>query len=368
MRTSGGILTGRHSPKLTPRPGRRLLVFATVALIAAACAGASGAAHRAPTHRAANAAPVPASPKQWNAIVAAAKREGSVVLYTGFLPDRLADFKAAFEKKYDIDLTINRAVDSVLVTQVTAEHSAGRAIADLWVSTSLPYVLGSIKNGWVVDARGPDFFKKRYDRSKYAKPGKAWQPGASAIGFGWNTQLYPPGLNGFRDILNQALSGRIGVLQPTSPAGFDYYLWLKATYGMNFIRSLAAQKPKVYVSAAPMQAALASGEISASAFLSPSVLQLKDQGAPVDWKPLGWNTAWYGMIFKQAPHRAAAQVLANFMVTPEGQRTLFLRNIPALPNIPGTYTVPFRRVKLSELTPAKLNEQRAEWNELFLGR
>jgi iron(III) transport system substrate-binding protein len=365
MRTLAGIPTRRSSTKLAPLHRRRLIVIAAVASLAAACAGATAAAPDVSARPAAGPGPTPASPREWNAIVAEAKRQGNVVLYTGFLPDRLADFKAAFEKKYGITLTINRAVDSVLVTQVTAEHSSRRAIADLWVTTSLPYVLGSLKNGWVVDARGPDFFKRGYDRLKYAKPGKAWQPGASAIGFGWNTQLYPPGLNRLQDLLNPALSGRIGVLQPTSPAGFDYYIWLRATYGMNFIRSLAAQKPKLYVSAAPMQAALGSGEISASAFLSPSVLELKGQGAPVDWKPLGWNTAWYGMIFKQAPHRAAAQVLANFIVTPEGQRTLFLRNIPALPNIPGTFSVPFRRVKLSELTPAKIAEQRAEWNALF---
>jgi iron(III) transport system substrate-binding protein len=331
-------------------------VLALAIVVAAAVASAS--ARSAP-------APHPYSAAQWAKIVSAAKKEGSVVLYTGLLQDRLDDFKAAFERQYGISLTIVRAVDSQLVTAVTAEHGVGKPIDDIWLTTSLPYALGTLNNGWVTDARGPNFFKKSFDRSKYAKPGKAWQPGASAIGFGWNTQLYSAGLSRYADLLNPALAGRIGVLQPTSPAGFDYYLWLKQTYGADFVRRLGAQKPKVYVSAAPMQAALAAGEIAAAAFLSPSTLQLKEQGAPVEWKPIGWNTAWYGLIFKTAPHPAAAQVLADFMLTPAGQRALYLRNITALPNISGAVHIPFRRVKLSDLTPAKISVQRAEWNSLF---
>src|SRR5213075_1395568 len=96
------------------------------------------------------AAPRPATKAQWAKIVAAAKKEGSVTLYTSQNPIFLADTAKDFEAKYGIKVTINRQIDATLAQQVSAEKSAGKLNADVLVIASRPIVLGAQKaqNQW----------------------------------------------------------------------------------------------------------------------------------------------------------------------------------------------------------------------------
>jgi hypothetical protein len=144
-------------------------------------------------------------------LVAQAKKEGSVTLYTTQNPVLLADMAAKFKDTYGISVTINRNIDSVLATQVTAEEGTGKALADIWVCASKPLVLGALKNGWVVDAVGPDLYSKAYDRTIFAKPGKAFVVGEAILGMEWNTSQFSGGLKDLPDVL-KAPSGRIGVI------------------------------------------------------------------------------------------------------------------------------------------------------------
>ena len=350
--------------------GRALLVLFAVALalVPGLSSGASGA-NAAGSTRAVEAA-TPATQREWAQLVARAKREGSVAIYSSQSPTSLADFAAKFKAKYGIDVTINRQIDTVTVQQVTTEHSSGRHIADLWVVAARPYVLGALRNGWVTDARGPALFGKRYDRSKLAKPGKAFVVGTAIASFAWNTQRWPRGLRDFTDVLDPDLGGgRLGVVRPGVPGHVDFWRdYLGAKYGANFVTRLAAQKPKLYVSSFPLQNALAAGEVAAAVFVTPQTLDLKAQGAPVDFRltPGGsWNSPWWGMILKEAAHPAAAQVLANYMVTAEGQAAINKGFGAVMKDIPGTYFVAPRVIKLSEFTPKKVTDYIASWNSLF---
>jgi iron(III) transport system substrate-binding protein len=338
------------------------LLLLTLTLLAAS--GSTASVSRGSTE-AKSAKPLPA--KEWNKLVAQAKREGSVTIYSTQIPTLLADMAAKFKAKYGIAVTVNRQVDNVLATQVTAEEGTGKASADLWVANSKAYVLGSLKNGWVTEAVGPHSFSKGFDRSIFAKPGKSFVVGSAVLGYGWNTGAYRTGLGSFRDLLNPSLVGKVGVLQPLSPVAVDWYLWLGETYGKDFITKLAAMKPKIYPSSVPMQQALTSGEISAGSFLPTTTLDLISQGAPVQFKlpQHPWNTPYYAMILKQAPHPAAAQVLADYMLSAEGQQSINHHIGSVLKNVPETsYVIP-RIQKLSELTPAKVTAFQSYWNGLF---
>jgi iron(III) transport system substrate-binding protein len=220
-----------------------------------------------------------------------------------------------------------------------------------------------------ITTKGPDFFNKRYDRTKFAKPGKAWAVGTAVLAMGWNTKAFPQGIKDYPGFLNQALQGKIGIPAPTaSPAFVDFYLWLEQTYGKDYLTRLAALKPRIYLSTLPMQQAVTSGELSAALLTPATTLDLKAQGAPVDFAipPKGaWNAVWFGMVLKQAKHPNAAQLLANYMVTPEGQALALQRYGSVLKGVPGTFAVPFRVQKLSDLTPAKVKAFQDRWKSLF---
>jgi iron(III) transport system substrate-binding protein len=342
----------------------RLVAALVVVLVGGVAVSAATAA------KSATSAVAPYTSAQWRNVIAKAKQEGSVAIYSSQHPVYLQDMANKFKERYGISVTINRQVDGVLATQITAEHSTGNAKADVWVSASKPQVLGSLKNGWVVDAKGPDFFLKRYDRSRFAKPGKAWAVGTAVLAIGWNSRAYPQGIKDYPGFLTQALSnGKIGVPDPKVATAFiDFYIWLQEVYGQNYLSRLAALKPKIYISTLPMQQAMTSGEIAA-AILSPATTRdLKADGAPVDFAipPKGaWNAPWFGMVLKQAPHPNAAQLLASYMVTPEGQRLVHKNYGSVLKGVPGTFWVPFRQQKLSNFTPAKVKTFNDNWDRLF---
>jgi iron(III) transport system substrate-binding protein len=340
----------------------RILILAlAIGLLAVTSASAAGRA----TEGSASKAPA----AKWAQLVAQAKREGQVTLYSTQNPALLADMAAKFKAKYGITVTINRNIDSVLAQQVTAEFGSGRRTADVWVAASKPLVLGAIKNGWLVDAVGPNLYAKIYDRKALAKPGKAFMVGTAVLGMSWNTAFFPQGLRDFPDILNPRLKGRIGIPQPTAASFVDWYLWLEATYGRNILNRLAEQEPKIYTSSLPMLQAVASGEIAASPFTPGTALDLKAQGAPVGYKLAKgfntWNAPFWGMVLRGAPHPAAAQLLADYMVTKQGMGASQRLAGSVIKGIPNTFYVKPRNQKLSELTPAKIAAFQARWNRLF---
>jgi iron(III) transport system substrate-binding protein len=105
---------------------RAVLLTISAALLAVTGASASSVASSRTAAAAApartNALPHAATPKQWAKIVAAAKREGSVTLYTSQNPTYLAAAGKAFESKYGIKVTVNRNIDSVLTTQIASRR------------------------------------------------------------------------------------------------------------------------------------------------------------------------------------------------------------------------------------------------------
>src|SRR4051812_13268323 len=98
---------------------RRLLPVAVALLVVAAVASAASAARTASTA----GTPKPATAAAWNKLVAQAKAEGKVVIYSVQNPAGLQDLANAFKAKYGISVTVNRNVDSVLQSQIGAEES-----------------------------------------------------------------------------------------------------------------------------------------------------------------------------------------------------------------------------------------------------
>ena len=198
--------------------------------------------------------------------------------------------------------------------------------------------------------------------------GKAWISGEAVLGEAWNSQAYKGSISGIPDFTSSAFSGKIGVPDPRVSSSFmDWYLWAEGKYGKNILQKLAAQNPKIYTSTLPMTQAVASGEIIGAPCAAGTALTLKAAGAPIEFKvlPDNWNAPYFGMILKQAPHPAAAQLLANYMESPEGQATVSATAGAIYPNIPNTFYSKPRVQHLNDFTPAKVAAFNAQWVSLF---
>jgi iron(III) transport system substrate-binding protein len=344
-----------------------LLAVAVIALGIAALAGTASAAHQSGT-TAAEAPQKPATPAEWKKLIARAKAEGSVTLYSVQNPAGLQDMANAFKAKYGISVTINRNIDSVLLSQINTEEGTHNATADLWVPSQRRLVYGAINNGWAVAPVGPTFFSKKFNRQTWMF-GKSFIVGTAILGEAWNTQVHTGQINGVGDFTAAEFKGKLGVPDPRVSTSFmDWYLWAQAKYGKNILQRLAAQNPKIYVSTLPMTQAVASGEIAGAPCGSGTANDLKAQGAPISYKVLkdNWNAPYYGMILKQAPHPAAAQLLADYMITPEGNKYADHGFGALYSGIAGTYYALPRIVKLNDFSPAKVKAFNDMWVSLFV--
>jgi iron(III) transport system substrate-binding protein len=343
--------------------GRALVLVALVAAFTAALASTAAASR----HSTRVTGPKPASAAAWRALVAKAKQEGSVTIYSVENPADLAAAAAAFKTQYGITVTVNRQADNPLVAQINTEESTGKAVADIWVATAKQYIYGALNHGWVVDAVGPAFFSKKFDRKTYMF-GKAWINGEAVLGEAWNSQAFKGSISGVPDFTTSTFSGKIGVPDPrVSPSFMDWYLWAEAKWGKSILTKLAAQNPKIYPSTLPMTQAVASGEIIGAPCAAGTALTLKAAGAPIEFKvlPDNWNAPYFGMILKQAPHPAAAQLFANYIETPAGQALVSATAGTIYPNIPNTFYAKPRVQHLNDFTTAKVTAFLAQWVSLF---
>ncbi len=198
---------------------------------------------------------------------------------------------------------------------------------------------------------------------------KSFIVGTAILGQTWNTQAHKGGVAGVNTFTSPDFKGKLGVPDPRVSTSFmDWYLWAQAKYGKNILQKLAAQNPKIYTSTLPMTQAVASGEIAGAPCASGTAVDLKGQGAPIDYKVLNdnWNAPYYGLILKQAPHPAAAQLLADYLISPEGNKYADHGFGAVYPKIEGTYYAKPRIVKLNDFTPAKVKAFNDEWVSLFV--
>ena len=305
---------------------------------------------------------------QWQQIVEAAKKEGMVTIYSGQGLIQLNDLAARVKKDLGISVQVVRAIDSELTTKVDAERDSGRAICDLFVDTNPIALKNRSAKGEVAAPAGPAFDDARYDRKSRVPEGTYFEIDATVLTFSWNKEVFPKGIKDYPDVLDPALSGKIGIPATLAPAYVDFYMFLEEFYGPEFLVKLAALKPRVYPGALPMAQAVVSGEIGAALTTQPLIDEIA-KGAPVGWglAPKYWGSRFYGQVLKNAPHPNAAQVLADYMVSQSGQEAISRLASAALPNISGAIgvTSDVRHLNLARLTPEFLAEFRERWKKLF---
>ena len=309
-------------------------------------------------------------------LVAAAEAEGSVTVYSSQGLDQLNALAAAFQEKYPgISVEVVRGTDGDTIPRVETELATNTSGGDLIVMAADAFMQTNAEAGNFVDPTASPQLAGlgAYDAEQYMHEGNYFEVGAAVLTFAWNTNDVPDGLTDYDDLLVPELAGgRIAVIDPAiGPAVVDFYLWMEESFGQDYIEALAAQEPRIYPSALPIGEALSSGEVSAAAYAAPvQLVPAAESGAPVDFgiSPAGaWGARYYGAIPKSSDSPNAAALLADFMVTAEGQELVQGASGSVLPDIPGTLITNdrVRKIDLEATAPDKAAAFVEEWNALF---
>jgi iron(III) transport system substrate-binding protein len=283
------------------------------------------------------------------ALIAAAQKEGSVVMrYSSPVED--ARFMAdAFDKRFGIKVQTDRKVGVVGTQQFATEERAGQHIMDVNYSADPAGISDLADEGLYLKFTLPDLSSK-LDPGTYI-PDLGYCPKWTEIVISYNPVSIPQDkatalFKTWNGLLDPSLKGRIGMNEPGGGGvPFATYLmfYRHPQYGREFLVKLAAQKPRLYPGSAQGREDLAANAISVFIPNWDSVaMEGFLKGDTTQWTypeiaPAFANT--YLCISKHAPHPNAARLFTSWFFTPEGARVIELSQAkPTLNNVPDDRT------------------------------
>jgi len=259
---------------------------------------------------------------------AGAKAEGKVVWYTSLAGSSYKELAQGFEKKYPgIKVDVYRAASNELMARISAEAKARKYLVDT-IETTLPLLKSLREDGLLAVYASPHLLKYPAHAKEPAGNGLYyWGVNReSFIGVGYNPNLISASAvpKNFAGLLNPQLRGKMGFT--TSDTGVRMMGAILKFKGEEFARRLKAQDVSLHSISGRAMADLAiSGEVP----ISPSIfrdhaMELKGKGAPIDWMPMEAvpTNAGATAIVYQAPHPHGAVLMADFILSPEGQKIL----------------------------------------------
>jgi ABC-type Fe3+ transport system substrate-binding protein len=263
-------------------------------------------------------------------LIKAAQKEGGLNYYHNSDIDTTGTWTAAFSKKYGVPTKNMRLPSYPLYDRWLNEERVGRHVADLIQITDPTLLSAAAKQGFVADYKPAG--GAHIDPS-LKEDGIWYTLTLDYMGIGYNAKKVTPDEEkfihdaGYDALADPRWKGRIGTATPAS--GGSSYAWcymflhdLKDKYGEAWFRKIAADKPDIYASKAPLFERLAAGEYAIMDQGSQgSLTDFFLKGAPVRWvfpKPTPVSVTTQS-VSAHAPHPNAARLFQEWSVTAESE-------------------------------------------------
>jgi iron(III) transport system substrate-binding protein len=281
--------------------------------------------------------------KSWDELVAAAKKEGKVVVGGPPSQKLRQAMPAAFKERFGVTLEYIGGRGNDAATRLRAERRAGISTVDLMLAGSQTMATILYREAMLDPLRPLLFLPETTDGSKWKK-GSLWfsDPEEQYVLRLCNTltttleintrEVKPGDLHSMRDLLDPKWKGRISLQDPTLPgSGSNQAAQLYIQFGEEFIRRLYIdQKPMISRDTRQLTDWLVRGTYPISfGAVDGDVEQLHTEGLSVlpvynlsDWP--GTTTAGFGQValLDHAPHPNAAKLSANWIASKEGSEIL----------------------------------------------
>lgn len=302
-------------------------------------------------------------------LVARAKQEGSVVLYTSLAPTESKPLADAFEKQYGVKVELWRALSDQVVRRAVTEAQARRYAVDV-VETNGPEMEMLAREKLLAEVHSPYLTDLP---AAAIPPHRTWFPDRfNFYVVAYNTAKVqrseiPKDYAGFAD---PKWKGRIAVEATDAEWMATLIKSGGASTGLEYFRRLAALRPAVRRGHILLASMVAAGEVPVglTAYHS-NVVPLARKGAPIDFVPVQPVVARpQGIgVARNAPHPHAALLFVDYVLSPDGQK-LFesLGRVPASTRV----TSALNNFPFTTIDPATALDEKDKWdklwNELFL--
>jgi iron(III) transport system substrate-binding protein len=287
---------------------------------------------------------VPAGyPKDYANVIAAAKKEGAVSIYTSTDQSQAQAFLDAFAKKFPgIKVEYNDLGTNGAYNRVISEAAAGQVGADVVWSSAMDFQMSLVKQGLTQAYKSPEAGNLP-DWAKFNDV--LYATSIEPIGIIYNVKARPENrvpktradLIKFLQDNKTTLKGKVATFDPEkSGSGFLHHT-NDARETKNFwdlAKAFGAIGGRTYSSSGAMKETVVSGEnVLAFNVIGSYALQWVTESPNLgvafgtDYTPAFSRLA---LVANKAPHPNAAKLMLDFMVSKEGQAALTKGGIPSV--------------------------------------
>ena len=331
-----------------------------------------------------NAAEVSAD---WQRLVAAAKKEGKVVIGAPPGTDFRNEAQAALKKRFDIDSEFVQAPGPSLMSKIVAEKQAGAVTVDAFLIG--PCTGNSQLKSDLYEPLAPVMILPEVKDSAKWFGGHLWadnQSGNNLLysfvaqmtpSIYYNTNLVKPQeVRSYNDLLDAKWQGKISMPDPSRHASTAQYLWnlqqIKGEKWLDFAKGLAQQKPLLVESYSTVPNAIVRGE----ALLGITYIQYAGQTkGPISFAPINQVFAdpSDAALSAKAANSNAAKLFVEYLCSPEGQKKVaetgeFVLSPGIFPAIQGADKIVAGLYMLDDPSADMLAKLQSNFRQLFLAK
>ncbi len=306
-----------------------------------------------------------AGPDRLQKLIAGAKKEGELNMYTSAQSDDMGALTAAFEKKYGVKVSMWRSSSEKVLQRAITEARAGRYTLDVaetngpeMESMSREKVLQLVKSPHHADLIAP-----------------ALRPHGEWVGTRLNVFVQAYNTKAVKkeelpktwdDLLQPKWKGKLGIEQEDSDWLAGMFAELGEAKGRQVFRDIVAKNGVSVRKGHTLLAQLVvSGEIPlALTVYNYKAEQLKAKGAPIDWFSIGTAVARPNGVgvARHAPHPHAAVLFYDFEISEEGQKILAARDfVPTSKKI----DTPLNKLPLKFVDARVTLDEYDKWAKLY---
>lgn len=293
-----------------------------------------------------------------------AKKEGTLTIYTSATVDDMKALTAAFEKKYGIKTNVWRASSENIIQRAATEARGNRFDVDVFETDGV-YMEAIHREKLLQVVKTP--YLSELIPAAIPPHGEWIGDRVQIFTASYNTKLVNKAdlPKKAEDLLDPKWKGKLGI----ETGDFDWFsavvTELGEEKGLKLFHDIVAKNGVSVRKGHTLLANLVvSGEVplSLTTYLY-KVLQLKNDGAPIDWFALPPEVAraqGTGMALK-APHPHAAVLFIDFLLS-DGQAVLAKRHF--IPTNVKVKPLP-EGITLKFVDPAKILDESSKWEKLF---
>jgi iron(III) transport system substrate-binding protein len=295
-------------------------------------------------------------------LIAGAKKEGAINIYTSETVEDIGALSLAFAAKYGVKLNVWRGSSEDILQRAVVEARGGRFDADAFETGAT-----------AMESLHRELLLQRIDSPAAAdlapeaiQPHRQWTGTRYNIFVAaYNTRLIAGSAlpKGYDDLVDPRWKGKLGIEADDSDWFGAVIAALGEERGLKLFRDIVATNGLSVRKGHTLLANLVvSGEVPlAIAAYFYKVAQLKDRGAPIDALAIAPVVARFegAGVARRAPHPYAAVLFMEFMLT-EAQDILAKRDF-----FPADVKVKAMPAGLTFLDPAKALDQSQKWSKYY---